>query len=67
MHRLRSVFLATLGADEAQIEAAICAALRTAREQKSVSLTARAEATYAEYLRQKTGVSGRQVFRLPLR
>jgi serine/threonine protein kinase len=66
MHRLRGVFLATLGADEAQIEASLCAALRTARDQKSVSLAARAEGTYAEYLRQKTGVSGRHVFRLPL-
>jgi hypothetical protein len=66
LHRLRGVFLATLGADEAQIEASFCAAIRTAKEQKSVSLAARAEATYAEYLRQKAGVSGRHVFRLPL-
>jgi hypothetical protein len=66
LHRFRGVFLATLGADEAQIEASFCAAVRTAKEQKSVSLAARAEATYAEYLRQKAGVSGRHVFRLPL-
>jgi hypothetical protein len=66
LHRLRAVFLATLGADETQIEASFCAAIRTAKEQKSVSLAARAEATYAEYLRQKAGVSGRHVFRLPL-
>ena len=66
MHRLRGVFLATLGADESQIEASLCAAIRTAKKQKSTSLAKRAEATYAEYLRQKTGVAGRHVFRLPL-
>ena len=53
MHRLRGVFLATLGANEAQIEVSLCAAIRTAKEQKSVSLAARAEATYTEYRRQK--------------
>ena len=51
--RLRAVFLATLGADETQIEASFCAAIKTAKEQKSVSLEKRAEATYAEYRRQK--------------
>jgi predicted ATPase len=66
VHRLRGVFLATLGADVAQIEASFCTAIRTAKEQKSVSLAARAEATYAQYLHQKAGVSGRHVFRLPL-
>ena len=65
MHRLRGVFLATLGAEEAQIEASFSAAIRTAKEQKSISLAARAEATYEEY-RRKAGVSGRHVFRLPL-
>jgi predicted ATPase len=53
LHRLRGVFLAAIGADEAQIEASFCAAIRIAREQKSVSLQKRAEATYAEYRRQK--------------
>ena len=38
MHRLRGVFLATLGADETQIEASFCAAIRIAKEQKSISL-----------------------------
>ena len=38
MHRLRGVFLATLGADDAQIEASFCAAITTAKQQKSVSL-----------------------------
>ena len=53
MHRLRGVFLAAMGADEMQIEASFCEAIRTAKEQKSVSLAKRAEASYAEYRRQK--------------
>ena len=39
-----------MGADEANIEASLCAAIRIAKEQKSVSLEKRAEATYAEYV-----------------
>src|SRR5271157_5410237 len=66
LHRLRGVFLATLGADETQIEASFSAAISTAREQKSISLEKRAEGTYAEYRRQKTTTSGRRGFRLPL-
>jgi hypothetical protein len=53
LHRLRGVFLAATGADETQIEASFCEAVKTARQQKSVSLEKRAEATYAEYHRQK--------------
>jgi tetratricopeptide (TPR) repeat protein len=53
LHRLRGVFLATLGADEAQIEASFNAAIRIANEQKSASLARRAEATYAKYRRRK--------------
>jgi adenylate cyclase len=53
LHRLRGVFLAALGADEAQIEVSFGEAIRIAKEQKSVSLEKRAEATYAEYRRQK--------------
>ena len=66
LHRLRGVFLAAIGADEAQIEASFCAAIGTAKEQKSVSLEKRAEATYAEYRRQKASGSGGRGFRLPL-
>jgi serine/threonine protein kinase/tetratricopeptide (TPR) repeat protein len=66
LHRLRGVFLATVGADETQIEASFCAALRIAREQKSISLVKTAEATYAEYCRQKANSSGRRGFRVPL-
>ena len=66
LHRLRGVCLAAMGADEAQIEASYCAAIRIAEEQKSISLATRAEATYAEYRRQKaSGLGGRGV-RLPL-
>jgi hypothetical protein len=53
LHQLRGVFLTSIGADESQIEASYCAAIRTAKEQKSVSLEKRAEATYEEYRRQK--------------
>ena len=49
VHRLRGVLLATMGADEAQIENSFSDAIRVAREQKSSSLAKRAEATYAEY------------------
>ena len=49
LHRLRGVFLLAMGADETQIEASFCEATRIAREQKSISLAKRAEASYAEY------------------
>jgi Protein kinase domain/NACHT domain len=49
LHRLRGVFLAAIGIDEAQIEASFCVAISTAKAQKSTSLAKRAEATYAEY------------------
>ena len=66
LHRLRGVFLTALGADETEIEASFCAAIRTAREQKSISLERRSEGTYAEYRRQKASASGGRGFRLPL-
>jgi hypothetical protein len=66
LHRLRGVFLATTGADQTEIEASFCAAIRTAKEQKSISLAARAEATYAEYRCRKARALGEQGFRLPL-
>jgi len=66
LHRLRGVFLTALGADETQIEASFGEAIRTAKEQKAVSLEKRAEATYAEYRRQKASGSGGHGFRLPL-
>jgi serine/threonine protein kinase/predicted ATPase len=65
LHRLRGVFLASLGAQETQIEDSFCEAVRIAKEQKSVSLEKRAEATYAEYRRQKASGSAGRGFRLP--
>jgi hypothetical protein len=58
--RLRAVFLAATGAER------VCEAVRVAKEQKSVSLERRADATYAEYRRQKGSASGARRFRLPL-
>ena len=53
LHRLRAVFLAAIAADKTQIEASFCAAISTAKRQRSVSLAKRAEETYAEYRHQK--------------
>jgi hypothetical protein len=64
LHRLRGVFLAAIGADETQIEASFREAIRIAKEQKSISLEKRAEATCAEYRRQKASGSGGSGFRL---
>jgi len=51
LHRLRSVVLTALGAEEIQIEASFCAAISIAKEQKAVLLVKGAEATYAKYRR----------------
>jgi hypothetical protein len=56
--RLRGVFLVTIGAEEREIEASFCEALRIAREQKSISRTKRAEESFAEYRRQKASAGG---------
>ena len=66
LHRLRGVFLTALGAGESQIEASFHEAIRIAKEQKSISLAKRAEASYAEYRNQKTNASTERGFRLPL-
>jgi hypothetical protein len=66
LHRLRGMFLATIGADEAKIEASFHNAIRIAKEQKSISLEKRAKRTYAEYRRQKKSAMGEHGFRLPL-
>jgi hypothetical protein len=66
LHRLRGVFFAATGAEKTQIEASFGDAIRIAREQKSVSLEKRAEATFAKYRRQKAIGSGGRGFRLPL-
>jgi tetratricopeptide (TPR) repeat protein len=62
----RGVFLTAMGAEEAQIEASFQEAIRIAKEQKKISMEKRAEATYAEYRRQKASRSGGRSFRLPL-
>jgi tetratricopeptide (TPR) repeat protein len=64
LHRLRGVFLAALGAEGTQIEASFSAAIKIAREQKSISLEKHAEENYAEYRRQKATESGGHGFRL---
>ena len=66
LHRLRGVFLAAFGAEETQIEASFCEAIRIAKEQKSISLEKRAEATHAEYRSQKASRLEGRGFRLPL-
>ena len=66
LYRLRGVFLAAIGADEVQIEASLREAIRIAKEQKSISLATRAEATYAQYRAQKANASGGRGLRLPL-
>jgi hypothetical protein len=53
-------------AEETKIEASLGEAIRTAKEQKSISLAKRAEATYAEYRRQKASGSTGHGIRLPL-
>jgi predicted ATPase len=61
LHRLRGVLLIAVGADQTQIDASFCQAIRTAREQKSISLTKRAEAIRAEYRRRsKAGTRANQ-------
>jgi len=53
LYTLRGVFLSTIGGDETQIESSFCAAIRTAKQQKSITGAKWAEETYAEYRRQK--------------
>ena len=60
LHRLRGVFLAAIGADEAQIEASFCAAIKIAREQKSVSLEKRAEGSLRRISQAKSERDGRR-------
>ena len=47
--RLRGVVLAARGAGEAEVEAAFCRAIQTAKLQKSISLIKCAEASYAAF------------------
>jgi hypothetical protein len=67
LHRFRAVFLTAFGADETEIETSFCAAIRIAKEWKSISLAKRAEASYAEYRAQKESGLGGHGYRLSLR
>jgi predicted ATPase len=60
LQRLRGILLASIGADEPQIEASFCEAIRIAKQQKAVSLEKRAEATYAEYRNRRATASSLQ-------
>jgi predicted ATPase len=53
LHRLRGVFLAAMGADDTEIEAAFHESIRVAKQQKSFALLKRAEASYADYRGEK--------------
>jgi serine/threonine protein kinase len=52
LFRLRGIFLAAMGADTVQVETSLRRAIATAEEQKSTSLSRRAESSYAKYCRQ---------------
>jgi tetratricopeptide (TPR) repeat protein len=49
LHRLRAVFLSAIASNQIQIEASFHAAIKTAQEQKSISLVRRAKESYAEW------------------
>ena len=66
LHRLHGVFLTAMGAEDTQIEVSFSEAIRIAKDQKSISLQKRAEATHAEYRRQKSSGSEGRGLRLPI-
>jgi predicted ATPase len=66
LHRLHGVLLVAIGADQTQIEASFCEAIRRAKHQKAISLVKRTEETYAGYQRRKASGSGGGGFLLPL-
>jgi hypothetical protein len=49
LYRLRGVFLAAISANDTKIADSFHAAIKTAKQQRSISLETRAEASYAEY------------------
>jgi predicted ATPase len=63
LHRLRAVFLSAVGTDQIKIEASFHAAIKTAQEQKSISLVRRAKESYAEW-RARTRKGGSADLRL---
>jgi hypothetical protein len=60
LHRLRGIFLTAAGGEDIQINTSFCEAVRTAEQQKSVSLQKRAEASYDEFRHGKASTSGRE-------
>ena len=56
LYRLQGVFLSRLEESNDEIEEAFCKALSTAKQQESISLTARAAASYAKFRSQKANV-----------
>jgi hypothetical protein len=66
LQRLHGLFLVAVGGTDDRIEALFRSAISTAKQQKSLSLEKRAEATYAEYCRQKASAAPGHGFRLPL-
>ena len=58
LSRLRAIFLIALGTEEARIEEAFSKALKIAKQQKSIALAARVEATYAKYQQEKKVLVG---------
>jgi tetratricopeptide (TPR) repeat protein len=66
LKRLRGVFLASMGDDQTQVETLFSEAIRIAKEQKSVWLEKRAQATYAEYRRHKASTLASTKLRLQL-
>lgn len=66
LRRMRGVFLTALDGNQDEVEAAFCEAVHLSRQQESISLMKRAEATYAEYRRQKASALGGHGLRLPL-
>jgi len=57
--RLRGVLLTAMDADEAEVETAFCESIHIAKQQKSISLMKRAEASRAAYRRRKRKRPGR--------
>jgi serine/threonine protein kinase len=66
LYRLRALLLAATGGDNTKIEDSFHAAISTAKQQKSLSLEKRAEASYAAYRRHNPSVGTRDGLRLPL-
>jgi predicted ATPase len=58
LYRLRGIFLTAAGGEDIHIKASFCEAVRTAEQQKSVSLQKRAEGSLEEYRRQRANGEG---------